>query len=395
MTVVRKARAPRSDHTARLARTAAVGTVAVAAAALFAAAPVASAASPAHSGGQAGGAPVFVQSDNTAANTVVAYHRAGDGTLSQSGVYGTGGRGGVLDGSQVDHLASQGSLAYDQHHHLLYAVNAGSNTVTVFAVHGDRLQRLQVIASGGAFPVSIAFHDAQVYVLNALDGGSVQGFARIDDHLVSVPSWHRKLGLDPSATPQFTHTPGQIAFTPDGSKLVVTTKAAANTIDVFPLSALGAPAAPVVTSTLDAVPFGFVFDHAGRLQVTEAGPNAVGTFTLARDGRLIKVGEVPTGQTATCWVVATGDRLYASNAGSGSLSGFRVQAHGAPTPLGDTATDAGTVDAAASSDGHYLYVQTGAAGIVDEFRIGAGGSLTAIGSVTVPGGVGGEGIAAS
>ena len=64
------------------------------------------------------------------------------------------------------------------------------------------------------------------------------------------------------------------------------------------------------------------------------------------------------------------------------------------TALGNTATDAGTVDAAASSDGRYLYVQTGVKGGVDEFRVGANGSLTAIGSVVVPGAVGGEGIVA-
>jgi len=37
----------------------------------------------------------------------------------------------------------------------------------------------------------------------------------------------------------------------------------------------------------------------------------------------------------------------------------------------------------------------GKAGIVDEFAVGAGGALTAIGSVAVPGGAGGEGIAAA
>ena len=36
-----------------------------------------------------------------------------------------------------------------------------------------------------------------------------------------------------------------------------------------------------------------------------------------------------------------------------------------------------------------------AAGIVDEFAVGAGGALTGIGSVAVPGGAGGEGIAAA
>jgi hypothetical protein len=40
------------------------------------------------------------------------------------------------------------------------------------------------------------------------------------------------------------------------------------------------------------------------------------------------------------------------------------------------------------------YAQTGAKGVVDEFGVGADGSLAAVGSVTVPGAVGGEGIAA-
>src|SRR3954447_25713250 len=50
---------------------------------------------------------VFVQTDDPAGNTVVAYHRDGDGTLTQAGSYPTGGLGGVLTGSVVDHLASK------------------------------------------------------------------------------------------------------------------------------------------------------------------------------------------------------------------------------------------------------------------------------------------------
>jgi hypothetical protein len=68
---------------------------------------------------------------------------------------------------------------------------------------------------------------------------------------------------------------------------------------------------------------------------------------------------------------------------------------GALTASGTAATDAGTVDAAASGDGRYLYVQAGGAGDVDVFRTGPDGTLTETGSVTVPGAVGGEGIAAS
>ena len=50
---------------------------------------------------------VFVQNDSVTGNQIVAYDRAEDGTLTQAGTYATGGLGGVLTGSVVDHLASQ------------------------------------------------------------------------------------------------------------------------------------------------------------------------------------------------------------------------------------------------------------------------------------------------
>jgi DNA-binding beta-propeller fold protein YncE len=121
---------------------------------------------------------VFVQTDNAAGNTIVAYTRTAAGGLQQVGSYPTRGNGGATMGSVVDHLSSEGSLAYDRRAGLLYAVNAGSNTISVFQVRGDRLNRSQVISSGGQFPVSIAVHGNQVFVLNAWGGASVAGFSR-------------------------------------------------------------------------------------------------------------------------------------------------------------------------------------------------------------------------
>src|SRR5664280_2752359 len=106
-------------------------------------------------------------------------------------------------GSVVDHLASQASLTFDRGNSLLYAVNAGSNTVSVFSVRGDRLTLRQVVNSGGAFPVSVAVHGNLVYVLNAENGGAVQGYVVAFDHLVPLPGSNRALGLNPTATPQF------------------------------------------------------------------------------------------------------------------------------------------------------------------------------------------------
>jgi DNA-binding beta-propeller fold protein YncE len=339
---------------------------------------------------------VFVQSDSTSGNRVVAYHRSADGALSPAGSYATGGLGGILGGSVVDHTASQGSLAYDSWHSLLYAVNAGSNTVSVFAVRGDHLALRQVLSSGGTFPVSIAVHGDLVYVVNALNGGSLQGYRVFGSFLVPLPGSKRALHLDPTASPQFTNTPGQVAFTPDGAQLIVTTKANGNDIDVFGVGFGGwLSAAPVVNAEPGTVPFAITFDSHGHLVIAEAGTNALATFAISGHGTLSQLDSVGTGAAATCWVAPAGSFLFASNAGSATESGFTSSAGGQLTLLGATATDAGTVDASAAAGGRFLYVQTGGAGIVDEYSVGAGGALSQIGSVTVPDAVGGEGIVAS
>jgi hypothetical protein len=354
----------------------------------------AAAAAPAVGSGGASHA-VFAATDNTSGNRVVAYYRAPDGTLSPAGSYATGGLGGVLAGSVVDHLASQGSLSYDPGHGLLYAVNAGSDTISVFAVNGDRLTLRQVLSSGGSFPVSVAVHGDLVYVLNALAGGRLAGYRVLGGGLVPIPGSGRPLGLNPSASPQFTNTPGQVAFTPGGSQLIVTTKANGNDIDVFGVRFGGQlSAAPVVNSEPGTVPFAISFDVYGHLLIAEAGTNALATFTLAPGGTVSLIDAVGTGDSATCWVAPAGPFLFASSAGSASESGYSSSFGGQLSLFGAATTDAGTVDAAAAAGGRFLYVQTGGSGIVDEFAVGAGASLTEIGAVTVPGAVGGEGIVA-
>jgi DNA-binding beta-propeller fold protein YncE len=314
--------------------------------------------------------------------------------MTQAGVYATGGLGGQLEGAVVDHLASQGSLAYDPQGGLLYAVNAGSDTISVFAVLGDHLALRQVLSSGGSFPVSIAVHGNLVYVLNGEDGGSLQGYVSAFGRLYPIPGSSRALGLSPTASPQFTNTPGQVAFSPDGSQLIVTTKENGSDIDVFRVFGFGQLSpTPVVNSEPGTVPFAVTFDHEGNLVVAEAA-GALASFRLNGGGTVTQLDSVATDQAATCWVAAAGSWFYASNAGSGSLSDFQSGFGGALTLLGDTTTNAGTVDATVSSDARFLYVQTGAAGIVDEFAIGSGGTLSEIGSVTVPSAIGGEGIVA-
>ncbi len=338
---------------------------------------------------------VFVQTDNVAGNQVVAYDRSGSGVLTPAGTYDTAGLGGVQNGSAVDHLASQGSLNLDASHQLLFAVNAGSNSISVFRVDGDRLWLRQVIGSGGTFPSSITSSGDSVVVLNAQDGGSIVEFRVLGDRLVEIPGSTRQLGLvTPTDATQFTHTPGQVAFTPDGRQLVVTTKATTSAIDVFGVGPFGwLSQSPTVNVEPGAVPFAVAFGPDRELVVANAQTNSVSSYRLGWDGTATLLGTTATSQAATCWVVGAGTTYFASNAGSGSLSAFGIGG-GAPALLGQTTTDPGTVDAATTPDGRYLYVQTGLNGIVDEFSVGAGGSLSSLGSVKVPDAAGGEGIVA-
>jgi 6-phosphogluconolactonase (cycloisomerase 2 family) len=238
--------------------------------------------------------------------------------------------------------------------------------------------------------------DKLVYVLNALDGGSVAGFRAAGGKLHPIEGSVRSLGLViPADTSQFTHTPGQVAFSPDGSQVIVTTKANTNAIDVFGVAPNGRLSdAPTVNSEPGTVPFAVAFDAARHLVVSNAGTNSLTTFTLNPDGTVTLIHSLGTGQAATCWVAPAQGYLFASNAGSASVSGYSAASNGNLTLIGATSTHPGTVDASASAGGQFLYIQTGATGTVDEFQVNANGTLTGIGFVVVAGATGGEGIVA-
>ena len=161
---------------------------------------------------------LYVQTDEPSANHIVVYDRASNGMLKFAGSFATGGMGGVAAGSAVDPLASQGSLASASHGRVLLAVNAGSDTLSLFRVaRGDKLLLKQVVPSGGQFPVSIAVRGHLVYALNAGGAGSVQGYWLFGNHLWPIAGSNRSLGLANTNPPNFLASPGMVGFTPDGA----------------------------------------------------------------------------------------------------------------------------------------------------------------------------------
>src|SRR5438552_14178268 len=150
----------------------------------------------------ADGAPgaVYTLMNLTSGNAVAVFARAADGTLTAAGTVATGGTG---TGSG---LGSQGALALSDNGRWLFAVNAGSNDVSILRVSPAGLALTDRIPSGGVQPISLSVRGKLLYVLNGGGGGNSAGFA-LDAHggATAIPGSTRPLSGTPVG-------PAQVAF---------------------------------------------------------------------------------------------------------------------------------------------------------------------------------------
>ena len=327
------------------------------------------------------GPALFAQTDSATGNSIISYNRASDGSISYFATYPTFGLGAVASGATADPLASQDGLALINNGNELVATNPGSNTISVFAVDGARLNFLEQLPSGGLFPNSVSSSGDLVAVLNSGGAGSVAEF-RWDDHrLVALNAQTRSLGLTNTNPPFYLQGAGQVGYSPDGTHLIVTTKHSTDSFEVFSVSARGTlGASPTITSAVSPVPFAFNFDNAGNLVAVEALNSNVSTYRVNADGSLTWLGSVTDGAHALCWISTAQGYFFGDNAGSGTVSSFDEGAGGVPVLVNATAATAhtGTTDSTVSPDGNFLYVESGGAGTIDVFAISASGALTPV-----------------
>lgn len=366
-----------------------LGLLAAVIAAVFAAAAPAQAAS----SDQASQA-VFVQTNDAERNAIAAFNLNADGTLTFLASYPTRGKGGRQAGSGSDPLASQGSLVRVPEASLLLAVNAGSDTVSVFHIDGNRLELEQVLPSGGQFPTSFAVQGNLVYVLNAGGDGAVSGYQISNGQLAPIAGSTRTLGLANDNPPFFLNSPAEVGFTPDGQHLIVTTKTH-GTVDVFSVETNGQLSTAPVKNPAANLPFAFVFDAESHLVLNFAANSSLETFTVNANNTITPVsGPVSDGQKALCWVTPARGFEYTSNTASSTVSQFRINDDGGVRLVNGQAAGniPGAIDSA-SADGLYLYVQGGLDGSIHVFSISSAGTLTHIQVVPVPDGHDQEGIA--
>ena len=339
---------------------------------------------------------VFVMTNDAEANEVIAYERSPYGTLDNPRRYSTGGRG---SGGTVDPLASQGSLTLSEDGTALFAVNAGSGTVSLFRVLGSRLALTDRVNSGGSEPNAVAQHGKLVYVLNTAGSASVVGFRWDDGRLNRIADSLRFLSGN------FVDS-ASLAFSGDGRYLVVTERTT-NNLDVFRVLANGTLSPIKVNPSVGAGAFSVAFAANGALLVSETGGaagSAISSYSIVADGALLPIStSVPTLGAANCWNVVSPDGrfVYASNAGTSSISGFAIGAHGALTPLAGTVVgmnppDSANLDIAISSDGRFLYSLNAGSGTVGMFQIRPDGQLLNLGVLPgLPAAAGLNGIAAN
>lgn len=328
---------------------------------------------PAGAAGPAGA--VYALTNSPAGNSVLVYDRAADGSLSFSTSYPTGGLGTGAG------LGSQGAVTLSGNGKFLLAVNAGSSSISSFAVNGGALELRDVEASAGVRPTSVAEHRGLVYVLNAGGPNSIAGFD-LDGEGKLTPIAG---SVRPLAAPQTT--PSQIAIAPSGDALVVTERAT-NSIMTWALGKDGVPGASQVFASGGGGPFGFAFGHHGVLVVSDAG-NPTGASSYRLHGSDVETisALVPSGRAAACWTVITknGKYAYVANGATGDVTGYAIAQNGSISlvdPSGvNAAVGGGAVDEALSENSRFLFVRNSTLAKVDAFEIAHDGSLTRVGGV--------------
>ena len=329
---------------------------------------------------------VYIESNSANGNYIKVFLRNEDGGIwpAASAAFPTHGRG---TGSG---LGSQGALAIDDANRFLFAVNAGSNSISVFKITDNGLQLVEVAPSNGKNPISLTVKHNTLYVLN--NGGAVSDVDTLSGFSVGEGG-HLTLIAGELHLSGNSVGPAQVSFDPDGRVLVVTEKAT-NKIDVFTVNEDGIASGPMVYPSASPTPFGFAVGNRGQIIVSEAvggmaNLGVVSSYSVSRMGMLHTIsGSVADNQTAPCWVVLSGDGRYAytTNTGSGSVSSYAIGFDGTLQLLkaiaANTGSGSGPLDAAISNDKRYMYFLTPGTAKVQRFAVATDGSLTPVNSVS-------------
>lgn len=277
---------------------------------------------------------VYVESNLPDHNSVLAFTRNADGTLTQLGDFATNGRG-VFDLSlQLGPFDADQQIVTNGQHNLLFAVNPGSDTVAVFRINSDGTLAPvpgSPFPSGGSNPVSLGLAGDKLIVVNkAFD--PARPFLKIPSYAVFQINSNGQLTAEVSAVnAPVGSDPTQADISPD-KRLVFDAQFFAGFVRSFFLQpdgtlSLGQRIAPPIApgSTTQPLPLG-LWSHPKQpiLYAGLVNVSMVGVFQYNNTGHLQFIAAVPDSGAGVCWIRTNdqGTRLYASNTGDRSISVF-------------------------------------------------------------------------
>lgn len=349
---------------------------------------------------------VVTETNQPSGNELVVFSRDAKGALKQTQTLSTGGNGSTQDvgcGPGCPILDSQGAVDMTRNGQLVFAVNAGSDSVTSFRRSGKGFKRVDTQASGGDLPISLTARNGLLYVLNTTDG-TISGIRYTSNGQMSaIPNSTKPIAgagqndIFPSGGAR------QIGFDRTGDQIVVTELATViggpppGVISSFAVNSNGTTGSAVSTKSATPLPFGFAFDNKNNLIVSEVNDPtgaADGSTTSynynSSSGVPTAINTLTSGGALPCWVSITrnGKYAYVINTGAGRPAGaakYSIGSNGALTSLGVTQAPANTflwTDPAQSRDSKYLYVLAptgpgpgGNTSHVDAYKINSRGGL--------------------
>jgi 6-phosphogluconolactonase (cycloisomerase 2 family) len=320
---------------------------------------------------------VYTMTNDLNGNEVVVFARDSSGLLTLMDAYPTGGLG---SGGSLDALGSQGSLVMSRNKRWLFAVNAGSNDISVFRILPQGLALAHTVGSGGDFPTSLTLYHNLLYVLNAGENPNITGFVLNHRCLLSP--------LNESTRYLNDGVFSQVAFGPYGRNVVITDRGN-DQILVYPIMSDGTPSMePVVSNSEGGAPFGFLFDRRGHLIVSEAAAGAVSSYDISANGELRVISSsVANSQNATCWIAAN-QRGYAftANTASNTLSSYKIHPGKGALRLLEEIAGYGNLplDLDTTVNGRFLYTLNAGDGTIGMFRIARRGRLIDLGVMEGP-----------
>lgn len=324
-------------------------------------------------------------------NAIAAYEANPEtGELIFIGTFPTGGRGA---GRLVD---SQSPIVANGEWTRLYAVNPGSNDISVLAINADGSLEMigSPVLSNGIEPASLAFNGDLLYVANKGDAATppnYTGFRLTEgDQLTRIRKSTRELNIGDN--------PGQVLLNRSGDVLIGT-RINGRIIDSYTVRRNARKYGrlrDVAQLTGQPGPFGAAFNPAAddQLFVSSVRLPGAASYRVFADGAIVPINAVGNApERAACWATVhpNGTSAWVSNTGTNSLSLYTIGAGGTLSLAGTHSTAAygrTPFEIALDPGGRFLYeLNVGSSQSIHALRVTGGtedAGLANIGAISLP-----------